>query len=108
MMDTFLSCWAWVKSHPMDCVQYLLIAWAVANVVWAQWPKPKSDKAQAVWKLLHHVFQLIATTAKAQGTFTWPSLIRAIIGGIMASPDPFADQTPKLAQPAKESGDAPQ
>ena len=105
-MQTILAIYTWVMAHPFECVQWLLFAWGIANIVWAQWPKPKSDKAQTLWKAIHHVFQLISTSAGAKGTFTWPSLIRAVLGALLSAPDPFADH-PSDAAPATPPADAP-
>ena len=90
-MTTILAMANWLKGHPWETVQYLLLIWGVANVVWAQWPKPKSERAETVWKWLHHLFQLVATTAEAKGTFTWPSLVRALLAAVLKvpTPDPF-------------------
>jgi len=87
--QTLLSAFVWVKAHPFETLQWLLFAWGIANVLWAQWPKPKSERAQKVWAFLHHLFQLIATTSEAKGTFTWPSIVRAVLGGLVKAPDPF-------------------
>lgn len=104
-MQTILAMYTWVIAHPWECVQWILFAWAIANVIWAQWPKPKSDKALAVWKAIHHVFQLISTSAGAKGTFTWPSLIRAVLGALLSGPDPFEDGGADA--PSKPAAEAP-
>lgn len=99
-MQTIMQVYAWVVAHPFECVQYLALFLAVANVLWAQWPKPKSDKAQAIWKAVHHALQLVVTSAGAKGTFTWPSLIRAVLNSLLKGPDPFdtpADPAPVAA-----------
>lgn len=88
-MQTLITAFEWVKQNPMACVEWIIVAWTIANIVWAQWPKPKSPQAEAVWRAVHHVLQLIATTAKGAGTFTWPSLLRLLIGQALKAPDPF-------------------
>lgn len=102
-MTTLATAINWFKSHPWETIQYLLFMWGIANVIWAQWPKPKSERAEAVWKWLHHLFQLVATTADAKGTFTWPSIVRAVMAAVLKvpTPDPFAlSQKPITAETA--------
>ena len=86
----------YIKAHPIETVQWLLLAWGALNVAWAQWPMPKSAKAQAVWKVIHHVFQLIATSAGSAGTFTWPSLLRGILATFTSVPNPFEPAEPAV------------
>jgi hypothetical protein len=97
------SVYEWCAHNPMQVVQVLLAIWALANVVWAVWPRPKSERWQTVWKILHTVFGLIATHSSASGTFTWPSLIRFVVQGVMKlpAPDPFtpqSDTTPRSSE----------
>ena len=92
-MDTVQAVFAWASEHPESVVQIVLMLWAVANVVWAQLPKPKTQKAQWAWKFIHTIFGLVSTHATAKGTFTWPSLLRAVMTGMFkkGGPDPFVD-----------------
>ena len=72
-------------------MQSLIILWGIANVLWALWPKPKSERAQRIWMLLHHVMQLVVTTSRASGTLTWPFLLRAVGTQLFQGPDPFTE-----------------
>lgn len=92
-MQQFFALLVWVKGHPVDFVQYVILAWGVANVLWAQWPKPKSEWGKKVWIAVHHGLQLMVTTTQALGTFTWPSLIRALFKAWVQAPNPFGDNT---------------
>jgi hypothetical protein len=114
-MNYLVSAWSWIWTHQSTVIEILLLAWGIANVVWAQWPKPVSPKAQNILKIVHAVFQLIVTHASTGGTFTWPWLIRAAMNSVFgpATPDPFGGSTePLLPSPSsnptipdgKESG----
>ena len=93
MMETAKVVFGWIQDHPEAFVQLLVLVWAVLNVIWAQWPKPHSLPGQRVWKVIHGVFGLVATHATTRGTFTWPSLLRALVVGVLKlpAPDPFVD-----------------
>ena len=111
-MSAVVSAFAWIKAHPAECVQYLAAAWAIANVLWAQWPKPKSPKAQAIWQWVHTIMQLVVTHSSAAGTFTWPAIIRSVLTAFtqMKAPNPFEspDDTDKLAQAICEAAALPE
>ena len=98
-MNTITSAWNWVLDNPGESLQVLLILWGVVNVIWAQIPKPKDPRAQRVWMLIHHVLLLAVTSSRSPGTFTWPSVMRAIGGELLSSPDPFADPTQHVSPP---------
>ena len=95
MIAYFARIFAWVAAHPFETVQGVLLVWGVLNVLWAQLPKPTSPFGIAVWKWTHTIFLLVSTHASAGGTFTWPSLIRAVMAGLLnqPAPDPFGPTT---------------
>ena len=109
-MQTILDAYAWIKDNPASALQALFAIWAVANVVWAQWPQPKSPLAMKVWAGIHHGMQLIATSAQAAGTFTWPSLVRILLYRFLVPTiNPFAPISEKTdgAQDPSPAADAP-
>lgn len=108
-MTYVLAAYAWVCAHQSLTVEIVLMIWGLANVAWAQWPKPHSAKAQSVWKMLHSIFQLIVTHASAGGTFTWPWLVRSVMNSVLgpASPDPFGPVAPAPALPASSTPTLP-
>lgn len=93
MLEFFRGILAWIYYNPEAVINASLFVWAIANVVWAQLPRPRSKARLRVWRGLHSVFGLVATHSTAPGTFTWPSLARAIVSGVLKlpAPDPFED-----------------
>lgn len=100
-MTYLTQTYSWIAAHPAASVQYLLLAWGLANILWAQWPKPHSPTGIAIWKFLNRALLLVSTHSTAQGTFTWPSLIRAVLAGLLNKPvaDPFEPSCPTPAVP---------
>lgn len=97
---TIQSAIAWAQAHPGTVIEYLLAMWAIANVVWSQWPRPKSAKAERIWGVIHSLLQLVVTHSTAPGTFTLPWLVRLLV----SAPDPLA-QLPVLQVSADPAGD---
>lgn len=102
-MQSLLLAFEWIKANPWETIQWIIFVWSILNIVWAQWPRPKSPKAEVIWKFVHHVFQLIVTAAQAKGTFTWPLLARVLLRGMLTAPDPFEVPKTSSDQPKNSS-----
>lgn len=76
-------------------MQVLLAVWGVAQLIWAQWPKPHSEKASKIFNAIHSVFLMIVTHSSAPGTFTWPAVVRWIIGFFATMPQVSPISVPK-------------
>ena len=96
--DFLSAAHTWISLHPTQTLEILLVMWGLANIVWAQWPKPHSAQAQKFWTGIHDALLLVATHASAKGTFTWPSIIRLFTQG----PDPFGALTPPAEKPPQD------
>ena len=94
-MEFVKTLYTWLADNPETVLQVVFVLWAAANVVWAQWPKPKTDRAEQIWKWVHFVMGLITTHATAKGTFTWPQLLKPILDKVVETPDPFEPKEPK-------------
>lgn len=99
-MDQLLEIYSWCAAHPKETAEVVLFVWGIANVVWALWPRPHSDRGQKVWKWLHALLGLVATHTTAKGTFTWPSLVRTVVTGVLKvqAPDPFTEHPEKKSE----------
>ncbi len=100
-LATLASVLAWAQAHPGTVIEYLLALWAIVNVVWSQWPRPKSAKAERIWGVIHSLLQLVVTHSTAPGTFTLPWLVRLLV----SAPDPLA-QLPVLTVAPDPAGDS--
>lgn len=103
-VTSFESVYVWLQAHPDFALQAVVIAWGLLNVVWAQLPKPQSEKWQKVWVWTHHLLQLIVTHASDKGTFTWPSLVRLLM---VDAGSPFGEADRPKTDADSSDGDHP-
>jgi hypothetical protein len=75
-MTHLLDALRWLAAHRQDAVDVVIFVWLGANLLWAEWPMPKSARARRIWRLVHSVLQLVVTHRSEPGTFTLPWLAR--------------------------------
>jgi hypothetical protein len=69
-----------ILAHPYEA---LVCLWILANVAWAQLPRPTNPTLLRLWTAVHAILGLAVTHSKEEGTFTMPSILRAFVEGML-------------------------
>ena len=90
--------WAWIKINPKDTI---FVVWILMNVVWAQLPKSwfHNPILNRILTGIHTCLQFVVTHSSVSGTFTWPSILKALFQTFGATIAPAAPEIP-IVMPA--------
>ena len=84
---------AWIKANPVMCV---LVAALVLNVLFAQLPKPTTERGLKIWNFFRTIGLVFSTHSTEPGTFTWPMVLKWILDAIVPIPEP---KKPRISVP---------
>jgi len=105
MLEALKALGSWIRQHPTEAIT---IGWVLMNILWAQLPVSwfKNPKANKLLSSIHTVFQFVVTHASLAGTFTWPSILRALLQSFGVSIGPAVPPVP-IVFPTRTPSDRP-